>query len=68
MEFYLGFTDLLSKFPNPIILVFIPIFIFTILAEAVVIQARHGSTRGRIPGSRPWSRSGTSSPRRLHMA
>jgi hypothetical protein len=43
MEFYLGFTDLLSKFPNPIIMVFIPIFIFTILAEAVVIQARHGS-------------------------
>src|SRR5580692_3816934 len=43
MEFYLSFTDLLSKFPNPIILVFLPIFIFTILAEALVIQARHGS-------------------------
>src|ERR1700692_4644002 len=43
MEFYLSFTDLLSKFPNPIIVVFITIFIFTILAEAVVIQARHGS-------------------------
>jgi sterol desaturase/sphingolipid hydroxylase (fatty acid hydroxylase superfamily) len=42
MEFYLSFSELLSKFPNPIILVFIPIFIFTILAEALVIQARGG--------------------------
>jgi sterol desaturase/sphingolipid hydroxylase (fatty acid hydroxylase superfamily) len=43
MEFYLSFTELFSKFPNTIILVFVPIFIFTILAEALVIQARHGS-------------------------
>ena len=43
MEFYLSFSDLLSKFPNTIILVFLPIFFFTILAEALVIQARHGS-------------------------
>jgi sterol desaturase/sphingolipid hydroxylase (fatty acid hydroxylase superfamily) len=43
MEFYLSFSELFSKFPNTIMLVFIPIFIFTILAEALVIQARHGS-------------------------
>jgi sterol desaturase/sphingolipid hydroxylase (fatty acid hydroxylase superfamily) len=43
MEFYLSFSNLLSKFPNTIILVFVPIFLFTILAEALVIQARHGS-------------------------
>jgi sterol desaturase/sphingolipid hydroxylase (fatty acid hydroxylase superfamily) len=43
MEFYLSFSELFSKFPNMIILVFVPIFIFTILAEALVIQARHGS-------------------------
>src|ERR1700749_3122674 len=43
MEFYLSFSELFSKFPNTIILVFIPIFIFTILAEALVIQARHGN-------------------------
>jgi sterol desaturase/sphingolipid hydroxylase (fatty acid hydroxylase superfamily) len=43
MEFYLSFSDILSKFPNPMLLVFFPIFIFTILAEALVIQARHGS-------------------------
>jgi sterol desaturase/sphingolipid hydroxylase (fatty acid hydroxylase superfamily) len=43
MEFYLSFQELLSKFPNTIILVFVPIFIFTILVEALVIQARHGS-------------------------
>jgi sterol desaturase/sphingolipid hydroxylase (fatty acid hydroxylase superfamily) len=43
MEFYLSFSDILSKFPNPMLLVFFPIFIFTILAEALVIQARQGS-------------------------
>ena len=43
MEFYLSFSELLSKSPNPVLLVFFPIFIFTILAEALVIQARHGS-------------------------
>ena len=43
MEFHLSFQELLSKFPNTIILVFVPIFIFTILVEALVIQARHGS-------------------------
>ena len=42
MEFYLSFSELFSKFPNTIILVFLPIFIFTILAEALVMRARHG--------------------------
>jgi hypothetical protein len=42
MEFYLSFSELFSKFPNTIILVFVPVFIFTILAEALVIKARHG--------------------------
>jgi sterol desaturase/sphingolipid hydroxylase (fatty acid hydroxylase superfamily) len=41
MEFYLSFADLFAKFPNMILLAFIPIFLFTILAEALVIQARH---------------------------
>jgi F0F1-type ATP synthase membrane subunit c/vacuolar-type H+-ATPase subunit K len=42
MEFYLSFADLFSKVPNKITLLFVPVFIFTILAEALVIQARHG--------------------------
>jgi ABC-type dipeptide/oligopeptide/nickel transport system permease component len=68
MEFYLSFSDILSKFPNPMLLVFFPIFIFTILAEALVIQARHGSYSWKNTGSRPWSRSGISLPRRPYMA
>ena len=43
MEFHPSFSELFSKSPNAIILVFLPIFAFTILAEALVIQARHGS-------------------------
>jgi sterol desaturase/sphingolipid hydroxylase (fatty acid hydroxylase superfamily) len=43
MEFYLSFADLFEKMPNMILFAFIPIFIFTILAEALVIQARHGN-------------------------
>jgi sterol desaturase/sphingolipid hydroxylase (fatty acid hydroxylase superfamily) len=43
MEFYLSFGDLWDRASNKVALAFIPIFIFTILAEAVVIQARHGS-------------------------
>ncbi len=43
MEFYLSFSELLSKFPNKIALVFLPIFFFSIVAEALVIQARHES-------------------------
>jgi sterol desaturase/sphingolipid hydroxylase (fatty acid hydroxylase superfamily) len=43
MEFYLNFVDLTQKIPSKISVIFLPVFIFTILAEAVVIQARHGS-------------------------
>jgi sterol desaturase/sphingolipid hydroxylase (fatty acid hydroxylase superfamily) len=43
MEFYLSFTDLAQRLPHTIQTIFLPIFIFTILAEAVVIRARHGS-------------------------
>jgi sterol desaturase/sphingolipid hydroxylase (fatty acid hydroxylase superfamily) len=52
MEFYLSFADLFSKVPNKITLLFIPVFIFTILAEALVIQARHGGY--------PWKNTGVS--------
>ncbi|HUB96960.1 MAG TPA: sterol desaturase family protein [Stellaceae bacterium] len=43
MEFYLSFGDLLDRLPNKIAVVFIPVFLFTILGEALVIRARHGS-------------------------
>jgi sterol desaturase/sphingolipid hydroxylase (fatty acid hydroxylase superfamily) len=43
MEFYLNFVDLTQKIPSKISVIFLPVFLFTILAEAVVIQARHGS-------------------------
>jgi sterol desaturase/sphingolipid hydroxylase (fatty acid hydroxylase superfamily) len=42
MEFYLSFADLFERLPNKIAVTFIPVFLFTILVEAVVIQARHG--------------------------
>src|ERR1700752_5393573 len=43
MEFYLSFAGLWAGASNKIALALIPIFLFTILAEALVIQARHGS-------------------------
>ena len=43
MEFYLSFADLFEKLPNKIGAVFIPVFLVTILVEALFIQARHGS-------------------------
>jgi len=52
MEFYLSFTDLLDKLPNKIGAIFIPVFLVTILVEALVIQARHGSY--------PWKNAGVS--------
>jgi hypothetical protein len=58
MEFYLSFADLFERLPNKIAVSFIPVFLFTILAEALVIQARHGSSRGKIPEFRPCSRLG----------
>lgn len=43
MEFYLSFAQLFDRLPNKIAVVFIPVFLVTILVEALVIQARHGS-------------------------
>ena len=43
MEFYLSFAELFERLPDKIAVIFIPVFLFTILAEALVIQARHGS-------------------------
>ena len=42
MEFYLSFSDLLARAPNRIGVLFAPVFLFTILAEALVIRARAG--------------------------
>ena len=50
MEFYLSFSQLAGRLPNPITAIFIPIFLFTILAEAVAIKARHGSYSWRNTG------------------
>ena len=52
MEFYLSFADLFEKLPNKIGAVFIPVFLVTILVEALFIQARHGSY--------PWKNTGIS--------
>lgn len=43
MEFYLSFANLFERLPNKIGVVFLPVFLFTIVAESLVIQARHGS-------------------------
>jgi sterol desaturase/sphingolipid hydroxylase (fatty acid hydroxylase superfamily) len=50
MEFYLSFADLLDKIPNKIGLTFIPIFVFTIFAEAIVIHGRHGNYSWKSTG------------------
>jgi sterol desaturase/sphingolipid hydroxylase (fatty acid hydroxylase superfamily) len=50
MEFYLSFSDLFSRLPNKIGVIFVPIFLFTVLAEAVVIQAREGSYPRKTAG------------------
>jgi sterol desaturase/sphingolipid hydroxylase (fatty acid hydroxylase superfamily) len=42
MGFYLSFSDLLAPAPNRISVLFAPVFLFTILAEALVIRARAG--------------------------
>ena len=38
MEFYLSFSDLLARAPNRIGVLFAPVFLFTILAEALVMR------------------------------
>jgi hypothetical protein len=53
MEFYLSFADIFEKLPNKIGVIFFPIFPFTILAEALLIQGRHGTY--------PWRNAGISS-------
>jgi sterol desaturase/sphingolipid hydroxylase (fatty acid hydroxylase superfamily) len=52
MEFYLSFADLFEKLPNKIGAIFVPVFLVTILVEALFIQARHGSY--------PWKNTGIS--------
>ena len=43
MEFYLSVSELLGMTANPLILIFVPIFLFTALAEALLILHRHGT-------------------------
>ena len=50
MEFYFSVADLLDKIPNKIGLTFIPIFVFTIFAEAIVIHGRHGNYSWKSTG------------------
>ena len=52
MEFYLSFSNLLARAPYQIWVVFAPVFLFTILAEALVIRAREGRV--------PWRNTGVS--------
>jgi hypothetical protein len=60
MEFYLSFSDLFDKLPNKTGVIFFPVFLVTILVEALVIHARHGSYPWKkMPASRRWLRSGT---------
>jgi hypothetical protein len=59
MEFYLSFADLFEKLPNKIGAIFIPVFLVTILVEALFIRPGTAATSGKIRGSRRSSRSGT---------
>jgi sterol desaturase/sphingolipid hydroxylase (fatty acid hydroxylase superfamily) len=52
MEFYLSVSELLGKTANPLILIFVPIFLFTALAEALLILHRQGTY--------PWKNAGVS--------
>jgi hypothetical protein len=52
MEFYLSVSELLGKTANPLILIFVPIFLFTTLAEALLILHRQGTY--------PWKNAGVS--------
>ena len=40
MEFYLSFTELLGKSANPLILIFLPLFLVMTLLEALLIMRR----------------------------
>ena len=50
MEFYLSFDELLSKLPQRIGLIFLPIFAFAILTESLLIKAR----RETYPWQNTW--------------
>ena len=52
MEFYLSVSELLGKTANPLTLIFVPIFLFTTLAEALLILHRQGTY--------PWKNAGVS--------
>jgi sterol desaturase/sphingolipid hydroxylase (fatty acid hydroxylase superfamily) len=52
MEFYLSVRELLGMTANPLILIFVPIFLFTALAEALLILHRQGTY--------PWKNAGVS--------
>ena len=59
MEFYLSFADLFEKLPNKIGAVFIPVFLVTSWSRPFSSRPGTAATRGKIRGSRRWSRSGT---------
>jgi hypothetical protein len=59
MEFYLSFADLFEKLPNKIGAIFIPVFLVTILVEALFIRPGMAVIRRKILEFRPSSRSGT---------
>jgi sterol desaturase/sphingolipid hydroxylase (fatty acid hydroxylase superfamily) len=50
VEFYMSFSDLFARAHNRIGLLFVPVFVFTILAEALVIRARAGHYPWRSTG------------------
>ena len=52
MEFYLSVSELLGKTANPLILIFVPIFLFTALVEALLIL--------HWQGTYPWKNAGVS--------
>jgi sterol desaturase/sphingolipid hydroxylase (fatty acid hydroxylase superfamily) len=53
MEFYLSFDQLLGKIGNPVILIFVPLFLVATLLEALLIMRRQGAY--------PWQNAGLSS-------
>jgi hypothetical protein len=67
MEFYLSVSELLGKTANPLILIFVPIFLITALAEALLILHRQGTYPWKNAGYRSAWPSATSSPRSQRM-
>ena len=52
MEFYLSFNEMLDKSGNPLILIFLPVFLVTTLLEGLLIMRRQGGY--------PWQNAGLS--------